>query len=162
MNKVIFLGNCTKDGELRHSQGGMGIYKNSLAVSRKFTKNGEKQEEVLFVDFTAFARTSEICNQYLKKGSKILVEGRLNFEQWIGEDGQKRSKHSVTVESMQMLDSKPDIGYAPTRDATTQGQNYDGQGGYHAPVQQTPAQVHGFDGQQQSNGYQQKDLPQQR
>ncbi len=107
-NKIILVGNCTKDGELRYSQGGMGIYNNSLAVSRKYTSNGEKKEEVLFVDFTAFARSSEICNQYLRKGSKILVEGRLNFEQWVDQNGQKRSKHSVTVETMQMLDSKGD------------------------------------------------------
>ena len=118
MNKVILIGNCTNDGELRYSQGGMGIYKNSLAINRKFTVNGEKKEETTFIDFTAFARLSEICNQYLRKGSKILVEGRLNFEQWVDQNGQKRSKHSVVVETMQMLGSK--------------GDNQDG--GYNAPV----------------------------
>jgi single-strand DNA-binding protein len=106
-NKVIFVGNCTKDGELRFSQNGSEIYKNSIATSHKFTVNGEKREETMFIDFTAFARLGAVCNQYLRKGSKILVEGRLSFEQWVDQtNGQKRSKHSVIVETMQMLDSR--------------------------------------------------------
>jgi single-strand DNA-binding protein len=107
-NKVILVGNLTRDIELRYSQAGMGIAKTALATSRKFTANGEKKEEVCFVDITFFGRSAEISNQYLRKGSKILVEGRLNFEQWVDQNGQKRSKHSVTVETMQMLDSKGD------------------------------------------------------
>ena len=92
--------------ELRYSQGGMAIANTSLATSRKFTANGEKKEEVCFVDVTFFARSAEVANQYLRKGSKILVEGRLNFDQWVDQNGQKRSKHSVVVETMQMLDTK--------------------------------------------------------
>lgn len=107
-NKVILVGNLTRDIELRYSQSGMGIAKTAIATSRKFTSNGEKKEEVCFVDITFFGRSAEIANQYLRKGSKILVEGRLNFEQWVDQNGQKRSKHSVTVETMQMLDSKGD------------------------------------------------------
>lgn len=107
-NKVILVGNLTRDIELRYSQGGMAIASTSLATSRKFTLNGEKKEEVCFVDITFFARSAEIANQYLRKGSKILVEGRLNFDQWVDQNGQKRSKHSVVVETMQMLDSKND------------------------------------------------------
>ena len=107
-NKIILVGNCTKDGELKYTNGGSAIYNNSIATSRKFTSNGEKKEEVCFVDFTAFSRVGEVCNQYLRKGSKILIEGRLNFDQWEDQQGQKRSKHSVNVETMQMLDSKGD------------------------------------------------------
>lgn len=107
-NKIILVGNLTRDIELRYSQGGMGIAKTAIATSRKFTSNGEKKEEVCFVDITFFGRSAEVANQYLRKGSKILVEGRLNFEQWVDQNGQKRSKHSVTVETMQMLDSKGD------------------------------------------------------
>ena len=107
-NKIILVGNLTRDIELRYSQGGMGIAKTAIATSRKFTVNGEKKEEVCFVDITFFGRSAEVANQYLRKGSKILVEGRLNFEQWVDQNGQKRSKHSVTVETMQMLDSKGD------------------------------------------------------
>jgi len=105
-NKIILVGNLTRDIELRYSQGGMAIAKTAIATSRKFTSNGEKKEEVCFVDVTFFGRSGEVANQYLKKGSKILVEGRLNFEQWVDQNGQKRSKHSVIVETMQMLDSK--------------------------------------------------------
>ena len=107
-NKVILVGNLTRDIELRYSQGGMGIANTAIATSRKFTQNGEKKEEVCFVDITFFGRSAEIANQYLRKGSKILVEGRLNFDQWVDQNGQKRSKHSVVVETMQMLDSKGD------------------------------------------------------
>ncbi|MCW8837999.1 MAG: single-stranded DNA-binding protein [Thiovulaceae bacterium] len=107
-NKVILVGNLTRDIELRYSQSGMGIANTAIATSRKYTSNGEKKEEVCFVDITFFARSAEVANQYLRKGSKILVEGRLNFDQWVDQNGQKRSKHSVVVETMQMLDSKGD------------------------------------------------------
>ena len=105
-NKIILVGNLTRDIELRYSQAGLGIAKTAIATSRKFTANGEKKEEICFVDITFFGRSAEVANQYLRKGSKILVEGRLNFDQWVDQNGQKRSKHSVAVETMQMLDSK--------------------------------------------------------
>jgi len=107
-NKIILVGFLSRDIELRYSQGGMGIANTAIATSRKFTSNGQKKEEVCFVDITFFARSAEVANQYLRKGSKILVEGRLNFDQWVDQNGQKRSKHSVVVETMQMLDSKGD------------------------------------------------------
>ena len=130
-NKVILVGNLTRDIELRYSQAGMGIAKTAIATSRKFTSNGEKKEEVCFIDITFFGRSAEIANQYLRKGSKILVEGRLNFEQWVDQNGQKRSKHSVTVENMQMLDSRAD--------AQNIGAPMD-QGGYGAPAHNSYAQ----------------------
>lgn len=105
-NKIILVGNLTRDVELRYAQSGTAIVSTAIATSRKFTSNGEKKEEVCFVDITFFGRSAEVANQYLKKGSKILIEGRLNFEQWNDQQGQKRSKHSVVVETMQMLDSK--------------------------------------------------------
>lgn len=105
-NKIILVGNLTRDIEIRYSQGGMGIAKTAIATSRKFTSNGEKKEEVCFVDVTFFGRSAEVANQYLRKGSKILVEGRLNLDQWVDQNGQKRSKHGVIAESMQMLDTK--------------------------------------------------------
>ena len=105
-NKIILVGNLTRDIELRYSQGGMGIATTAIATSRKFTVNGEKKEEICFVDITFFGRSAEVANQFLRRGSKILVEGRLNFDQWVDQNGQKRSKHSVVVETMQMLDTK--------------------------------------------------------
>jgi single-strand DNA-binding protein len=135
-NKVIMVGNLTRDIELRYSQSGMGIANTAIATSRKFTSNGEKKEEVCFVDITFFARSAEIANQYLRKGSKILVEGRLNFDQWVDQNGQKRSKHSVVVETMQMLDSK--------------GDNQGGGNSYQAPQDNQPQQQY----QQQAQSYQ--------
>jgi len=105
-NKVVLVGNLTRDIEIRYTQSGLAISKTAIATSRKFTSNGEKREEVCFVDITFFARSAEVANQYLHRGSKILVEGRLVFDQWVDQNGQKRSKHSVTVETMQMLGSK--------------------------------------------------------
>ena len=108
----------------------------------------------MFVDITFFGRSAEVANQYLRKGSKILVEGRLQFEQWVDQNGQKRSKHSVIVETMQMLDSKGDNqsgGYnAPAQNS-----------GYNAPAQgepqgyqQPPAQQQqSYQAPQQQNSY---------
>ena len=129
-NKVILVGNLSRDIEMRYSQSGVAIANTAIATSRKFTVNGEKKEEVCFVDITFFSRSAEVANQYLGKGSKILVEGRLNFEQWVDKDGQKRSKHSVIVETMKMLDSKQD-GQSSNGQAPQQG----GYGGnqYQAP-----------------------------
>jgi len=140
-NKIILVGNLTRDIELRYSQGGMGIAKTAIATSRKFTNNGEKKEEICFVDITFFGRSAEVANQYLRKGSKILVEGRLNFEQWVDQNGQKRSKHSVTVETMQMLDSKGDnqnSNYAPSN--MDSGEYYEPQQGREQSYQK-PAQA---------------------
>ena len=149
-NKIILVGNLTRDIELRYSQAGMGIAKTAIATSRKYTSNGEKKEEVMFVDITFFGRSAEIANQYLRKGSKILVEGRLNFEQWVDQNGQKRSKHSVIAETMQMLDSKGDNQGSYNAPSNTPADNNQGNGNnYNAPQQ----------GQQQS--YQQPQQQQQ-
>ncbi|MHC3993861.1 single-stranded DNA-binding protein [Thiomicrolovo sp. ZZH C-3] len=129
-NKVILVGNLTRDIELRYTQGGMAIAKTGIATNRKFKKqSGEMVDETMFIDITFFGRSGEVANQYLRKGSKVLVEGRLMLEQWTDQNGQKRSKHSINVEEMKMLDSRGD---AP------QG-GYDapqGNGGYNAPSSQ--------------------------
>jgi len=108
-NKIILAGNLTRDIEIRYSQGGSAIGNTGIATTRKFkSQTGEQKEETLFVDLTFFGRTAEIANQYLRKGSKVLVDGRLKLDQWATQDGTKRSKHSVTVESLQMLGTKDD------------------------------------------------------
>lgn len=150
-NKVILVGNLTRDIELRYSQGGMAIANTAIATSRKYTSNGEKKEEVCFVDITFFARSAEIANQYLRKGSKILVEGRLNFDQWVDQNGQKRSKHSVVVESMQMLDSKGDAQGAASYTPAPQEQSHQS---YQAPAQsQQQAQSYQAPASQQQQSY---------
>ncbi|WP_295420864.1 single-stranded DNA-binding protein [Sulfurovum sp.] len=124
-NKIILAGNLTRDVEVRYTQSGSAIGNTAIATSRKFkSATGEQKEEVLFVDLTFFGRTAEIANQYLRKGSKVLVDGRLKLDQWTAQDGTKRSKHSVTVENLQMLGSKDEAqgGYnaAPAGDTYSQ------------------------------------------
>lgn len=107
-NKVIMVGNLTRDVELKYLPSGSAVAKIGLASNRKYKKqDGESAEDTCFVDVSLFGRTAEVANQYLKKGSQVLIEGRLNFETWTDASGQKRSKHTITAESMQMLGSKP-------------------------------------------------------
>ena len=111
-NKIILAGNLTRDIEIKYSESSLAVGNSGIAVNRKFkSKTGESKEEVLFVDLTFFGRTAEIANQYLQKGSKILVEGRLKLDQWTDTNGAKCSKHSITVENLQMLDSKKESEY---------------------------------------------------
>ena len=106
-NKIILAGNLTRDVAVKYTGANLAIGNTGIAVNRKFkSKTGESKEEVLFVDLTFFGRTAEIANQYLKKGSKVLVEGKLKLDQWTDQSGAKRSRHSITVENLQMLDSK--------------------------------------------------------
>lgn len=105
-NKVILAGNLTRDPELRFTPGGTAICKFGLAVNRKYTQNGEKKEEVTFLDVDAFGKQAETIAQYLKKGRPILLEGRLKLDQWDDkQSGQKRSKLGVVLESFTFLDS---------------------------------------------------------
>ena len=105
-NKVILLGNLSKDVEIRYSQNGSAIGNAGIATNRKWKDKNGQQEEVMFIDLTFFGRTAEIANQYLRKGSRVLIEGRLTFKQWTVQDGTKRSKHVVTVENLKMLGGK--------------------------------------------------------
>jgi single-strand DNA-binding protein len=128
-NRVLLMGNLTRDPEIRYSSGGGGggggggrdggggaaICKFGLAVNRQWRNQaGEKQEETCFVDITVFGRQAETCNEYLRKGRPVFVEGRLNFNQWEDrESGQKRSKLEVVAENVQFLGSR-DGGGAPS------------------------------------------------
>ena len=124
-NKTIIAGNLTRDIEMRYTQKGAAIASTAIASTRKFkNQNGEMKEEVLFLDITFFGRTGEIANQYLRKGSKILVDGRLKLDQWKAQDGSKRSKHSLVVETLTMLGkngepSEEQPSHAPTENETT-------------------------------------------
>jgi len=105
-NKVILVGNLSKDVSLSYLNNGVAVGKTSIAVNRKFSVNGEKREEVCFIDIAFFGKQAETANQYLCKGSKLLIEGRLKLEQWTDNNGQNRSKHSISVENMEMLGSE--------------------------------------------------------
>ena len=109
-NRVIMIGNLTRDIELRYLTNGSAVAKGAIATSYKYkTATGEQKDEVCFLDFNIFGRSAEVANQYLKKGSKVLLEGRLVLEQWTAQDGTTRNKHSLRVESMKMMDSKSQV-----------------------------------------------------
>ncbi len=130
-NKVILMGNLTRDVEIRYSQGGSAIGSTGIAVNRKWkSPSGESKEEAMFVDLTLFGRTAEIANQYLRKGSQVLIDGRLSLDQWTAQDGSKKSKHAVVVENLQMVGSKNDSG--------SEGSNYSS---YSKPAQPNTQQA---------------------
>ena len=128
-NKIVLVGNLTKDIDLRYTQSGAAIGSTGIAVTRKYTLNGEKREETCFIDITFFGKQAEIANQYLGKGSKLLVEGRLKFDQWQDNNGQNRSKHTVAVENMEMLG-----------DGQRAGNNQGGHSNQHQGVPKKPQQ----------------------
>jgi single-strand DNA-binding protein len=104
-NKVILLGNLTRDPEVRYTPKGSAVADLGLAVNRQYTLDtGEKREEVTFVDVTFWGRTAEVAGEYLKKGRPVFIEGRLQLDTWDDkQSGQKRSKLKVIGETMQML-----------------------------------------------------------
>ncbi len=102
-NKVILLGNLTRDVEIRTTQGGMAIAKLGMAINRKWTQNGEQKESTCFVDLTAFGRQAEVLGQYVGKGSPLFVEGRLEYSTWETQEGQKRNKLEVVVDNFQFV-----------------------------------------------------------
>lgn len=113
-NRVILVGNLTRDPELRYIPSGTAVTEIGLAVNdRRKAANGEWVEDTTFVDITLWGRTAEIATEYLSKGSSVLIEGRLKFDTWQDKDGQKRSKLRVIGERMQMLGTKGQGGGKP-------------------------------------------------
>jgi len=105
-NKVMLIGNLTRDPQLRYTPSQMAVCEFGLAVNRRRrSTSGEQQEEVCFVEITAWGKQAETLSKYVTKGRQLFVEGRLTFDQWEGKDGQKRSKLKVTLEGFQFLDS---------------------------------------------------------
>ena len=107
-NKVILVGNLTRDPEVRYTPKGSAVCDLGLAVNRQYSlEGGEKREEVTFVDVVLWARLAEIAGEYLKKGRPVLIEGRLQLDSWDDkQSGQKRSKLRVIGETMQLLGSR--------------------------------------------------------
>ena len=107
-NKVLLMGNLTKDPELRYTPQGTAVVNLRLAVNRRFkNKNQEAKEEVCFITAVAWDKQAETCNQYLHKGSPIFVEGRLQSRSWEDNAGQKRNVIEVRAERVQFLGSPP-------------------------------------------------------
>jgi single-strand DNA-binding protein len=109
-NKVLLMGNLTRDPELRYTPSGTAICEFGIAVNESWTPKGggEKKEKVHFFNCVAWAKTAEIVAQYFKKGKPIFIEGKLSFEQWQDPTGGKRSTVKVTVERFQFIGGKRD------------------------------------------------------
>jgi len=109
LNKVLLIGRLTRDPELRYTQGGTAVTELGIAVNREFTtSDGTRKKETCFVDVVMWARRAEVACQYLRKGSPLFVEGRLELDQWQGPDGQKRSRLRVVADNFQFLDRPGD------------------------------------------------------
>ncbi len=102
-NKVILIGNLTRNPELRYTPSGTPVVNFPLAVNRKYRQADEPKEEVCYVDIVVFGRQAEHCGQYLSKGDGAVVDGRLQQRRWETEDGQKRSKHEVVAQNVTFM-----------------------------------------------------------
>lgn len=126
VNKVILIGNTTRDPELKYTPKGTAVTDLGLAINRYYTPDGgDKKEETTFVDVTLWGRQAEIANQYLKKGAPVYIEGRLQMDTWDDKQtGQKRSRLRVVAENLQLLGNRqgsrtPDSGFESPPPAST-------------------------------------------
>jgi len=111
-NRIIMMGNLTRDPVLRYLPSQMAVAEFGLAVNHRYrTKNGEDREEVCFIDCSAFGKQAEVINQYCQKGRPLLVEGRLKYDSWEDKQGGgKRSKHVIVVDNFQWLGGRDSAG----------------------------------------------------
>lgn len=113
LNKAMLIGNLTRDPEVRKTPNGQSVTSFSIATNRSYTaQSGEKKEQVDYHNLVAWGRLAEICGQYLVKGKKIYVDGRIQNREWQGQDGQKRYRTEIVIENMIMLD-KAGMGPGP-------------------------------------------------
>ena len=127
LNKVILMGNLTRDPDTRSLPSGTTVCEFGLAMNRRFTSNGKDVDETCFVDVVVWGRSAENCRQFLEKGSQVLVEGRLKYDQWDDRNGGgKRSKLSVVAEQISFIGAR--------RDGQQGGNSY---GNNNAPQQNT-------------------------
>lgn len=154
LNKVFLLGNLTRDPDLRALPSGSAVCEFGIAVNRRYTAaNGQDVEEPCFVDIVVWGRSAESCKQYLEKGSQVMIEGRLQLDQWEDRNGGgKRSRLRVVAEQVQFLSRRPG-------DAQGYGDNQGYGGG--RPQEAGYGQQGGGYGGQQGGGYNQPQQPQQ-
>ncbi|MFO0774592.1 MAG: single-stranded DNA-binding protein [Nitrospiraceae bacterium] len=119
-NKVILIGNLTRNPELRYTPSGTPVASFALAVNRRFRQGEELKDDVCYIDIVVFGKQAEHCGQYLSKGNGVVVEGRLQQRRWETDDGQKRSKHEVVAQTVTFMPKRQDGGG---------GESYGGGGG---------------------------------
>jgi single-strand DNA-binding protein len=108
-NKIILIGNLTRDPEMRYTPQGTSVCNFGIAVNRRYKQGDEIKKEVTFINVVVFGKQADTCGQYLNKGSTVLVEGRLQERRWETEEGQQRSKHEVVAHTVRFLSKKHDI-----------------------------------------------------
>jgi len=121
LNKVLLVGNLTRDPELRFTASGSALAKFGLAVNRKYKQGEEWKEDVCFVDITVWGKQAENCTEYLSKGKSVFIDGRLNFSSWESKDGQKRNKLDVVANTVQFLGNSGSRGDSLENSPDSQG-----------------------------------------
>lgn len=120
LNKVLLIGNLTRDPELRYTPSGVAVVNLRLAVNRRFKdRSGDLKEDTCFITAVAWDRQAEVCNQYLKKGKPVFIEGRLQSRSWTGNDGQKKNTIEVRADRVQFLGARDAAGTETTPAART-------------------------------------------
>ena len=104
-NKVVLLGRLTRDPEIRYTGAGMAVCEFSLATHHHYKVNEEIKEDICYVDIVVFGKSGESSKEYLKKGARVLIDGRLVQRRWETAEGKKRSKHEVVANSIQFIDA---------------------------------------------------------
>jgi len=120
-NKVIVMGNLTRDPEIRYNPNGTPVANLSMAVNRRYKQGEEFKDEVSYFDVVVFGRQAENCSQYLNKGAGVLVDGRLQQRRWETDDGQKRSKVEIVAQNIQFMPKKGQAGAAGEEDIIDEG-----------------------------------------
>jgi len=109
-NKVILMGNLTKDPEIRYTPNGTAVANFRMAINHRYKQGEETKEDVCFIDIVVFGKQGESCGQFLHKGNGVIVDGRLQERRWETEEGQKRSKYEVVAQSVRFLPKKDGSG----------------------------------------------------
>lgn len=153
LNKVLLIGNLTRDPESRFTNNGAQVVKMGLASNRRTGSGDNRREEVLYIDVEAWNRTAELCAQYLKKGSQILVEGRLKFDQYQTQAGENRQKISIVADRVQFGARADGSGGGGGGQSYNQGGNQGGGGSYQSRnVQESSSSYSSNDGGSNAGG----------
>jgi single-strand DNA-binding protein len=148
-NKILLMGNLTRDPELSYLPSQTAVVEFGLAVNRRYKgKDGQNKEDTCFIDCRAYGRQAENINKYLSKGRPVFVDGRLDFDTWTSQDGSRRSKHRVTVTNLQFLPGGGSGG----------GAGGGGSQGQRRGQSQSPGQQGGYD-ESMSGGVDEDDIP---
>jgi len=124
MNRVFLAGNLTRDPQVRHTPTGVAVSELGIAVSERYTnKTGEQVQTVCFADVVVWGRQAESCGQYLKKGAPVMIEGRLQFDQWQTPEGERRSRLRIRAGRIQFLPRGPRQARGPTEAGAVASRN---------------------------------------